>query len=247
MGKGASAWRVFWGLILLVAAVAVTLSAFNIWDFPSLGELNIGWVVLSIFLAAVTISSIPKLNWFGIFLPVAGIATIVTTQTDYLNLNGEQIGAAWVIAVLISLGFSVLFRRKQEKWFFKRGSCKNEGFAEVIDEDDDAEVGVNADFGSVIKRINSDNFKKAVINCSFSGVKVYFDNTKLGKNGKAEIVINASTSGIELYIPKEWTIINNLKPSLSGVEEKNSPKPDEKKVVTLSGNVRLSGIEIIYV
>ena len=77
-------------------------------------------------------------------------------------------------------------------------------------------------------------------------MKVYFDRAHVGENG-AVINIDASFSGIELYIPKTWKLVNNMNVSLAGVEEKNSRNVTEEVTVTLTGDIKFSGIEIIYV
>lgn len=113
--------------------------------------------------------------------------------------------------------------------------------------DDESEVYVKTSFGSSIKYVNSNNFKKAKVDCSFGSIKLYFDNAVIA-NGEAEIKIDASFCGIELFIPSEWQLIDDMDHMLGGVEEKNPQRMKSSgPKVRMSGQMKFSGIEIIYI
>lgn len=65
---------------------------------------------------------------------------------------------------------------------------------------------------------------------------------------EAIVNIEASCSGIELFIPKKWRVENQLNCVISGVEEKGRKiEEDNQKKLILKGKVSLSGITIIYI
>jgi len=240
-------WRIFWGLFFIAAATAVIFNILNIYTFAGL---NVGWIILGIFLIALTINCLFKLNWFGVFIPLAGLATIANYQTEYLNVTDQTIGAIWIVAGLLAIGFSILFHRSWHKYVHV-GGFKNDfsdKYEKVIDQEDDSEIFVKVHMGSTIKHVNTDDFKRAVLKANLGAIKVYFDNAKI-KGDKAEIIVDGSLSGFELYIPREWRVVNNVKCSLAGVEEKYHRASDSKatKTVVLSGKIDLAGIEITYV
>ncbi len=245
MNKKYGIWRAFWGLFFLAAAAAVALSAAGIFTFG----INIGWLLLIIFLSAIGIGSLVKLQWFGFFMPAAGIITILATQTDLVNLSGRGIGTLWATAALVAIGFSILFHRR---WGSHNSHKYRGDYDKVIDEADGEETTVHVSFGSTIKYINSEDFRRAVLECQFGAIKAYFDNAKI-KGDSAVIEINGSFSGVELFIPRNWRVVNDLHANLAGVEEKNghgSRSSDSEKggkTVTLVGNINLAGVEITYV
>jgi hypothetical protein len=56
--------------------------------------------------------------------------------------------------------------------------------------------------------------------------------------------------GIELFVPKDWDIVNNVNCTMADIEEKNSrTRVDAKNVKTvhLKGNLTMAGVEIIYI
>jgi hypothetical protein len=254
--KRAGLWRVFWGLFFLAAAAAVLLSALNIFTF---GGINISWLILGIFLAALAIASLFKLQWLGVFAPIAGLLTIDTCQTHYLGLSTEVIWPIWVAAVLLSIGFGILFHRSHGRWyhvghirhdthtkFDRHHPDKHEN---VINQDDDSEVFVDVNMGATIKYVNTDDFQSAVLNCKLGSIKVYFDNAKI-KGDSALVDINSTMSGIELFVPRNWRIIDSTSKTMSGIDEQNAPRFTDRvdeKTVTLTGSLTRSGIEITYI
>lgn len=101
---GRSGWRVFWGILFLFAAVGVVISAFGLTTFG----IGVNWLILSVVLLAVAIACLVKMNWFGFFMSLAGILTILVTQTEYLPALNDQIGTIWVVGILASIGSSIL-------------------------------------------------------------------------------------------------------------------------------------------
>ena len=235
--------RVFWGLFFLAAAAYVALSVMGIWSFG----INVGILILGIFLIAIIIKSLVSLAWFGVFIPAAVILTLLNYQTDLVDVSGAVIGASYIVAVLAAIGFSILFHRR---------SCVKSGFKvidatefdeEIIDNQDDSDVQVRTHFGSTTKYVNSSNLRKVVLDCSFGAQKIYFDDAKISKSG-CEIIIQSNFSGIELYIPREWDVTNNTKVFAGGVEEKNRARLSANAPeIKLVGELNFSGIEIHYV
>lgn len=101
-------------------------------------------------------------------------------------------------------------------------------------------------FASAVKYVDTDNFKSACLNCKFGAMKVYFDNAVIRDNS-AQIELHVSFSGVELYVPAHWKIVNQLDSGFSGVEEQNQRRPGDGPEVLLTGNVSFSGLEIIYI
>lgn len=241
-------WQIFFGLGFLLAAAAVILNMFDVVTFG----IGIGWLLLGILLALIAVFSLVHLQWFGVFLPAAGILNILIGQTNYLDFmgGGKTIGLIWVAAVLLSIGFSILFHRYHSGAHWPKPGGVVIGMDDkVINEKDEDDIFVEAVFGSVIKYVNTDDFKRAVLRCSFGALKVYFDDAKI-KGDSANIEISCSLGGIELFIPKEWRVVDNLKSSMAAFDEKNRrPGTYDKKAKTvyLTGNLSMSGVEITYI
>lgn len=228
----------FWGLFFIVAGVLMLLNALDI----ILG-INILNLLLTILLTGIIVASIMHLNFSGILVPAALIGVLYHEPLGITNLTPWPL---IITAILFSIGLEIIFHSSRRPSHYGRHARDlNENFNEIEDSPDAEEVNYTVQFGGGVKYVNTDNLKIAHLNAKCSAMKVYFDNAKVKKN--AEIIVDITLSGVELYIPKEWELIIEPNISLSGIEEKNRRiKADGPKVV-LKGNVSLSGIEIIYV
>ncbi len=224
--------KIFWGLFFLVAAAFVIVNQLGYYT-----DLAFMPLILSIFLVALFIKSIYPTRFFGILI---SIALLIILYDKQLGLESITPWPVLITAVLGSIGLHIIFGKNYSV------KCNEKHFDKVINNDDEDVINVEVKFGSSIKYVNSDNFKEANLSSSFGSLSVYFNNAKI-KDDKAVINLDASFSGVELYIPKEWKVINNLDNSLAGVEEMNNRNNETNKTVTINGRVSFAGVEIIYI
>lgn len=228
----------FWGLFFILGGAAIVINQLGYFE-----HINIVSLVFTIFLIPIIIKSIINAFWGGIFFPLALLGIIYAEPLGIANM------VPWPIlltALLLTIGFEIMFHRNFKFHSKFIHTHHNENFDKVINEEDDSNVSVNVNFGSSIKYVNSKEFKIGIFTCHFGAMKVYFDNTTLHE-GKAIIDLDVSFSGVELYIPKNWTVEINASTSLGGIDEKNRNMSDGKHTLIINGKVSLSGIEIIYV
>jgi hypothetical protein len=256
-----SSARIFWGVIFVLAAVAVALNAIGVLTIAGLSTGDFFWTVI---LVIVLILSIPHLFWFGIFFPLAGFLMIYAEPIG-LDVSGVSRWVFLLVALLLSIGFTILFRKRRryrwdDKWVhgygydgrdyeygsgYEEASTTATAYAESVDSD---VVRVSSSFGNVIKYINSDKLERVEAECSFGAMKLYFDNAKL-RDGGAIIILEVGFGSVELFIPKEWAVNNEVKRGFSGVYEKNAEYRSAEKTarITITGDVGFSSICIIYV
>jgi hypothetical protein len=244
--------RVFWGIAFILAAAAVVLHAMG---FITLGGLSVGWLVLSILMVVFLVLSILHGFWFGIFFPIAALIAIlgeplhlVTAQID----NWIWFGAA----LLLSIGFTILFRKRKRHrfapWFCNDGvhvyGIGPGATNRHPDSVDDSVVRIEVNFGEVIKYIKSDSLERVEAECNFGSIKLYFDDATPSERG-ALVVLDVNFGNAELFIPRTWRVNDNLKRSMSGIEERNHPYGEVERTgsVTITGEANFSGIYVTYV
>jgi hypothetical protein len=258
--KGGS--RVVWGLAFILAAVAIALNAVGVISVEGLSAGDVFW---SITMVLILILSIPHRFWFGIFFPVAVLFMIFAGP---LGLDVQRV-SLWVcfgVALLLSIGFSILFHKRRHRRWRDKWAYVQEGPAYVYhygaDDAGSDDVGaggsaesvagsvvrVSVNFGNVIRYINSNDLERVEAECNFGSMKLYFDNARPQAAG-ALIVLDVNFGATELFIPRTWAVVNELKNSLSGVEEKNLPPSGIEKTarVTITGEANLSSVSIIYI
>lgn len=227
---------IFWGVLFILTGIFLIINKLGY--FPNM---NVFSLVLTVFLVAVIVKSLPRLNFSGILFPIAFICIIYDKQLGITAITPWTILLA---ALFGSIGLSMIFN-KHINWINHKHNFEDYEF-ETIDVEDESHVGFKNSFGESIKYINTCKFEQADLNCSFGSMKVYFDNAIMS-NENAIVRINASFSGIELYIPKNWNVDDKTNVFFGSVSEKNRNNQTTTNNLTLVGDVSFSGIEIIYI
>lgn len=228
--------RIFWGVLFILIGIFLIISKLGY--FPNV---NVFSLLLTAFLTAVIVKSLIHLNFAGILFPIAFICIIYDKQLGITNITPWTV---LIAALLGSIGLSLIFH-KHTKWVNAKYDCHDYEF-EKIDVEDESHVRFKSSFGGSIKYINTDKFEQADFKCSFGALKVYFDNAVMS-NESAVVRVNASFSGVELYIPKSWKVEDKTNVFLGGINEKNRSSQITTNTLKLVGDISFSGVDIIYV
>ena len=108
------------------------------------------------------------------------------------------------------------------------------------------EIRCENSFGSAIRYINSDNFRRAAIENNFGSLSVYFDNA-IVQEGSANVSVENNFGETNLYIPKEWKIQNNLDRSFGAIRETGSSIGTSSTVLYLNGSANFGEIHLHYI
>ncbi len=228
--------KVFWGLFFVAGAIFVLVSSMNF--FPGINAFTF---ILAVLLAAGFIRSLVNLEFAGMLFSLAFLAILFDDQLGITNITPWPVIFA---AGLASVGLGMLFNNHKSIKIHHRHD--GEGFSETVNEADGSTINYGTSFGSSIKYVNSNDFRSANLDCTFSAMKVYFDNASIVGDG-ATINLNVTFSGVELYIPKEWNVVNHATATFGSIDEKNRPGNYITPTVILTGTVSFAGVEIIYI
>lgn len=232
--------KIFWGLFLIIAAVFLVVTKMGYCQ-----EIGVFSLLLTVFFAACLIKSIVHISFSGILFSIAFLCII------YAKPLGIEALTPWTVlgaALLGSIGLSMIFR---PKWKNKTGTfyqnyCHHQEHFDTVDQVDGDQVAFGTSWGSSIKYVHSENFSNAAVRCSFGAMKVYFDNVRMAGDS-ASVLLDVSFAGVELFMPKTWTVVCNADTSFGGLEEKNRNIPDGTRTLYLTGKIRFAGVTIIYV
>lgn len=228
--------RVFWGVLFIVAGIFLVISKLGYFE-----GVNAFSLILTVFLVSIIVKSVPRLNFSGILFPIAFIGIIYDKQLGITAITPWTILLA---ALFGSIGLSMIFN-KHVNFLKHKHICEDYKF-ETIDVEDESHVGFRNSFGESIKYINTDKFEQADLNCSFGSMKIYFDNAVMS-NETALVRIDASFSGIELFVPRTWKIEDRTHVFLGGISEKNKSDQIKTNTLILVGDISFAGVEIIYI
>ncbi len=226
--------RVFWGLFFIVGAAAMVVSRLGF-----LGDIGLWTIFFTVFLAAALVKSVMYRSASGILFSIAFLCILYDKQLGITALTPWTVLGA---ALLGSIGCSILFDPWKKKHWHEHYEFGKADMETVAGES----IHLSTSFGEGIKYIDSDDFKRANIQCSFGELKVYFDNALI-QDGQAVIAFDVSFGGVELFLPKEWTVDNQVNATFGEVEEKNRNDSNGSPVLRLVGKCSFAGISIIYV
>lgn len=226
--------RLFWGIFFIFGAVLLVISKMGFLNT----EISIGMLLLSVIFAATLIKSVLHKNVPGVLFSAAFLCIIYAEPLGITALTPWTVLCA---ALLGSIGISFIYHPKH-KWY---SSHFNDRFEE-IETMDGNELKMETSFGSSIKYIDSEDFKAASLKCSFGAMKVYFDHAVV-PGGEAVVHLENSFGGVELYVPRNWKVINQLNASFGGVDEKGRYEQGGSVTLILTGTVSFAGVTIIYV
>ena len=227
--------KILWGVFFICAAALVILNQMGY--FTSVGLPSL---ICTIVLVAILAESLVHLHFFGVFFPIALLAIIYAQPLGIDNLTPAPVLLA---ALFLTIACYIMFKPKRKHECFEHHTAK---FKETVDNLDDDDLNCNVTFGSSTKYLHSTNLQSAYFSCTFGALKLFFDNATLHPEG-ATVNIDCSFGGVEMYIPKEWRVINNTAVTLGGVEEKNPHRDDGGPALTLTGKISFAGITITYI
>lgn len=232
--------RIFWGVLLILIGVFLIVSKLGY--FANVSVLSL---VLTIFLIAIIVKSLPHLNFSGILFPIAFICIIYDKQLGITSITPWTV---LIAALFGSIGLSMIFL-KHNKWVnvkFHDDDFKDDCDFEKVDIQDESHVNFKNSFCGSVKYINTNSFEQADLKCSFGAMKVYFDNATMSGDN-AIVRLNASFCGVQLYIPKNWNVENKTNVFLGAVDEKNKHNQITTNTLKLVGDISFSGVEILYI
>lgn len=229
--------KVFWGLLFILAAVYIVISKF--WILP---DISIFTILLAIFFVSILLKGIRHVNFWEILFPIAFLCILFD---DLLGITALTPWTVLGAAFLGSIGLSMIFKPKNG--FKVEFENHIDGNGDVSSEQYMGEsIRFKNGFGETIKYINSDNFLRGDFENSFGSMSVYFDNAIIQAPTATVNVIN-HFGETQLFIPKEWKVINNIEHSFGNVDERGRCEGSSNCTLILNGEANFGEIEIHYI
>lgn len=241
----------FWGFFFMAAAVFVIGT-----QTGAFGEIGLLSILAAILLVAIMLNSLMRLEFFGIFMPAALLYLIFAVPLGLVYIS------AWILflsAVLLSIGFSIVFGSTQR---YKRnhrdfcGRCNDDDdddfdhnkHRQTYESVDDNNPFIRVSFGSKSKYLHAEKMQRGNFSVSFGELNVYLDQVQLDPQG-AEVFVDCSFGEIKLFVPRSWQVVENVRASLGGVENRNmgARASENAPKLVISGNVQFGNVEINYI
>ncbi len=230
---------IFWAVIVIAIAVGILGIAFGVIESPSI---RLGW---SLVLGVIALSSLIKLNWFGVFILLAIIAHI-----NAVPLGLTSVWPVYFAAVLLAIGFQTItsrFTKKGPKIHIYNdiefGKRKNSSSAQTLHGE---KIYIENNFSEAAKYVQSTNLESAKIENNFGSLRVYFDQTTFAHN--SHVIVDNNFGKTTLYFPRNVNIDNQLNATFGGVDEKGDYIFHENNAtVILSGDASFGNVDVIII
>jgi len=229
-------WKLFWGFLFILAAVLLILDACGVINplVGAMGEISIFAIIFGILLLVFIITRIAKGRFSSIFFPLAIIFVLFEKNIAKLaGLPKENIinnGLVFFIAILLTIGFSILFSPK------KRRNHHGNSFGVTAH-------GAENSLGSSIVYIDCTDFTPSRVENNMGSCVVKFENIDSYK-GDETLYIENNLGSMCIYIPSDWIIKSSIETNLAGT---NIAKNDSQTgpVIYINGENNLGSLSII--
>lgn len=111
----------------------------------------------------------------------------------------------------------------------------------------DSVINIDVTFGGHKEIVTSKHFKGGYVSTTFGGTEVNLMNAST-PDKIVELHVNVSFGGVELTIPSNWDVQNEMKTTLGGLEDNRnihtSDSNIEKTILVLKGSCSFGSVEI---
>lgn len=231
----------FWGLLFILAAVYILFGSTELFE-----GIGLGTIILTAIFAGMLIKGLMNLSFGGILFPSAFLSIIWDKQLGIEDLTPWPVLFA---ALLGTIGLNMIFGKsknhiKIDKKIIKFNNERT-NYA-TIDRESGQYVTANVKFGGLEKYIESEDLRRVDLTAHFGGAEIYLNNAKI-PSGEAIVTLDCKCSGVDIYVPKEWNVINKVDVTMGAVSLNGKSTGESGINLILIGNASLCGVDIKYV
>lgn len=224
--------RIFWGVAMILLAVALILSAlgFNFWLPDGIATWQL---ILSALCLLWIIHSLVYKHFTQLFFPAIFIVMIFESEiATALNIASGDLAPTWLfilIAVLLTVGSQLLFSHG----------------VTVTHDADGASTRVNKGrvTGSSVLYIDcGEQFNERIEN-NLGACSVYFSNKEQFVSGSILAVEN-NLGSLVLHVPDEWVVTTTIENNLGSIKADGDAERTGEKVLRITGENNIGSIVI---
>ena len=224
--------RVVFGIFIIAVGVFALLDNLHLFDSHLVQPF---WPLVFVALGALKLSQPGGLRrWLiGAVLIVVGVG--MTLQN--LGIFHFQVRDLWPLA-LIWLGLGVITKGIA----FRAGDAGGAPGRRVELFEHGARIDASATMSGIVLKNDSQEFAGGEINAVMGAVEV--DLRQAAVASEAVLHLSVIMGGVEIRVPREWSVVVNGSPVLGGIEDKTIPPMMPGKRLVIDGSVIMGGVEI---
>jgi predicted membrane protein len=228
----------FFGVFFLISAIFVITS-----QIGSFGKIGVMSILVTLFLAVLVFHGLISRNFFEIFIPLSILYMIYYKPFALIYIS------PWLLilsAVLVSIGFSLLFERRPKKITFSQDGTKYLNQVNENSNNNNPYAKVTISSSSIY--LHSESLQGGHFISNLGELEVYFDQVQLS-TVDVEIFLECNLGTIKLYIPRHWNVDDNMHSILGEVKyyPQHTEPSQNAPQLKLAGNVVMGNVEIQYI
>ncbi len=248
--------NIFWGVALILIAALIVLS--NVTSLPVFNTFSLWDIILLVVLSAFFVKGLIDKSFFASFASIGLIYYIVVNNLDKDEsftlpefLPVLNLWTVILIIVLLSIGFSMIFKKKHH---VKVTINEKNGNSVVVDKDgefkqsiNDGVVNIDNNMGSTTKYVDCPDFRELNADNNFGAINVYLSNVTLA-SAQCNINLDNNFGNINLYVPKEWSVVLNPESTFGKVDfRKSSEAPAGAPIAYIKAESTFGNIGIFQI
>lgn len=247
---------ILYGIVIILVAIALIASKLGFLTVPVISWLSgvsIWGILLSIAMILIIIDGITRIDFFAILVPLAIIGIVFE---EPLGIEAITPWTILIVAILLSIGLHLIFPNAGKKKVSVTCNFSDDGEDEdkdcfsykergsVAGGEDSKDIVESVRMGAVTKFIYSKNLETVDLNVRTGNMDVYFTDAKV-PSGNVDVHVDIKAGNADLYIPKEWKLVNSVSTVAGNVESIGFEKAEEgAPTMNLRGEVNLGNLEI---
>ena len=221
-----------WGLILVLAAVVLILDDAGV-------PVEFGWfspwrIILGFLLFAWLVYEVIRLKFTDLFFPIAFLFILFQKPlAETVKYGKERFVSPWIVllaALLLTIGFKILFKPKREVTF--------NGHTIGIGRGEDKKVGDQTMY------FDASDLANLQIREHIGTVDVYLSN-KEAYTGDGKITVTENLGIVKLHLPVEWNVVTLTKENLGKVTVPDHEATGEQSI-TLVITQNLGEVTVVF-
>ena len=224
--------RVVFGVFIIAVGLFALLDNLHLFDSHLVQPF---WPLVFVALGALRLAQPQHARqWlFGVVLIAVGSA--MTLQN--LGLIHFQWRDLWPLA-LIWVGLAVITKGI----VFSRGSpdCPPGRRVELLEHG--ARIDASATMSGIVLKNDSQEFAGGEISVVMGAVEIDLRQAAIAT--EAVLHLSIIMGGVEIRVPREWSVVIHGSPTLGGIEDKTAPPITPGKRLVIEGSVVMGGVEI---
>lgn len=231
--------RVFFGIMVVLVGVALLLRTMGFFYF----NLEFSWPIILIIIGFFMSIKSGFRNMGGWILMLIGIAFMIPPFT-IMGHSSQHL--AWPAGIII-VGLLIAFRPRPRYFVTPSTPGSHKRFNADTVVTDASMINIDVTFGGRKEIVTSKEFKGGTISTTFGGCEVNMIQADF-TTPSVILDIKVAFGGVELIIPAQWEVQNEINPAFGSVEDERmmqmAPGAEGKKLLILRGSCSFGSVEI---